>query len=267
MFENTHEAIIDSDTWARVQELRKNKCRPTRTGKTNMFSGIVRCADCGEKLHYCTSKNFEARQDHFVCSTSRLKGKEVCPTHFIRAVVLEQGVLAHMRLMIACFTNYEEQFRKAMGAKQKAEAKRELAAKRRQLTQAERWIEELDRLFKRIYEDNANGKLSDSRFQMLSNDYEQEQEELREKLLRLNEEISEQEEQTEDIDRFISKVRKYLDLDELTPSVLNDMVKAVYVHAPDKSKRHREQQIDISYDLVGILPASLLNDLQNGETA
>ena len=69
------------------------------------------------------------------------------------------------------------------------------------------------------------------------------------------------------IDRFINKVQKYLDLDELTPSVLNDMVKAVYVHAPDKSKGHREQQIDISYDLVGILPASLLNDLQNGETA
>ena len=144
---------------------------------------------------------------------------------------------------------------------------KELAAKRRQLTQAERRIEELDRLFKRIYEDNVGGKLSDSRFQMLSDDYEQEQEELRKKLLRLNEEISEQEEQTEDIDRFISKVRKYLDLDELTPSVLNDMVKAVYVHAPDKSKGHREQQIDISYDLVGILPASLLNDLQNGETA
>ena len=69
---------IDADTWTRVQELRKNKRRPTRTGKTNMFSGIVRCADCGEKLYYCTSKNFETRQDHFVCSTSRLKGKEVC---------------------------------------------------------------------------------------------------------------------------------------------------------------------------------------------
>ncbi len=102
---------------------------------------------------------------------------------------------------------------------------------------------------------------------MLSDDYEQEQEELREKLLRLNEEINEQEEQAENIDSFISKVRKYLDLDELTPSVLNDMVKTVYVHAPDKSKGHREQQNDISYDLVGILPASLLNDLQNGETA
>ena len=180
---------------------------------------------------------------------------------------MEQGVLAHMRMTITCVANHEEQFRKAMGAKQKAEAKRELAVKRRQLTQAERRIEELDRLFKRIYEDNANGKLSDSRFQMLSDDYEQEQEELREKLLLLNEEITQQEEQTGKIDRFIGKVQKYLDLDELTPAILNDMVKAVYVHAPDKSKGYREQQIDISYDLVGILPAALLNDLQNGETA
>ena len=148
-----------------------------------------------------------------------------------------------------------------MGAKQKAEARKELAAKRRQATQAERRIEELDRLFKRIYEDNANGKLSDSRFQMLSDDYEQEQKELREKLLQLNEEITQQEEQAENIDRFIGKVRKYLDLEELTPTVLNDMVKAVYVHAPDKSKGVREQQIDISYDLVGILPVAMLNNL------
>lgn len=150
-------------------------------------------------------------------------------------------MLAHLRLVISCVANHEERFRAAMGAKQKAEAKRELAAKRRQLTQAERRIEELDRLFKRIYEDNANGKLSDSRFQMLSDDYEQEQEELREKLLQLNEEIIQQEEQAENIDRFICKVRKYLDLDELTPAVLNDMVKAVYVHAPDKSIGKREQ--------------------------
>lgn len=86
VFENTHEAIIDTDIWERVQELRKNKRRPTRKGKTNMFSGIARCA---ENLYYCTSKNFEAMQDHVVCSTSRLKGKEVCPAHFIRAIVLE----------------------------------------------------------------------------------------------------------------------------------------------------------------------------------
>ena len=120
---------------------------------------------------------------------------------------------------------------------------------------------------KRIYEDNANGKLSDSRFQMLSDDYEQEQEELREKLLRLNEEINQQEEQAENIDRFIGKVRKYLDLDKLTPAILNDVVKAVYVHAPDKSSGHRVQDVDISYNHIGILPANLLYDIMNGKAA
>lgn len=81
IFENTHEPIIDLDTWERVQELRKNKRRPTRTGKTNMFSGIAYCADCGQKLYYCTTKYFESRQDHFVCSTSR-KGRGMFNTFY-----------------------------------------------------------------------------------------------------------------------------------------------------------------------------------------
>ena len=113
-----------------VQELRKNKRRPTRTGKTNMFSGIVRCADCGEKLYYCTSKNFGSAARPFCVFHFKAQGKEVCPTHYIRAVVLEQGVLAHLRLTIACVANREEQFRKAICAKQKADVKRELTAKR-----------------------------------------------------------------------------------------------------------------------------------------
>mgnify|MGYP000395863383 CR=1 FL=1 len=88
---------------------------------------------------------------------------------------------------------------------------------------------------------------------MFSDDYEQEQEELREKLLQLNEEILQLEEQAENIDRFIGKVRKYLDLDELTPAVLNDMIKAVYVHAPDKSSGHRRQKIEIVWNFIGEL--------------
>ena len=123
IFENTHEPIIDTDTWERVQELRKNKRRPSRTGKSNMFSGIAYCADCGQKLYYCTSNYFESRQDHFVCSTSR-KGKENCSTHFIRAVVLEKGVLAHLKYVIGFVAAYENQFREIMGARQKAEIKK-----------------------------------------------------------------------------------------------------------------------------------------------
>jgi len=256
IFENTHEAIVDVDTWERVQELRKNKRRPTRTGKTNMFSGIAYCADCGQKLYYCTSKYFESRQDHFVCSTSR-KGKEECSTHFIRATILEQGVLAHLKYVIGTVAGYENQFRKVLGAKQKAEIKKKLSAKKKLLSKSECRIKELDLLFQHIYEDNVSKKISDERFEMLSANYESEQAELKQIIEKLSAEISETEEQSDNVERFISKAHKYFDLQELTPSVLNDMVKRVYVHTPKTVDGKRTQEIDIVYDLVGILPQSL----------
>lgn len=256
VFENTHEAIIDIDTWNRVQELRKNKRRPTRTGKSNMFSGIAYCADCGQKLYYCTSKYFESRQDHFVCSTSR-KGKEECSTHFIRATILEQGVLAHLKYVISVVENYENQFRKVLGTKQKAEVKKELNAKKKLLSKSESRMKELDLLFQRIYEDNVSGKISDERFEMLSANYESEQAELKQTIKKLSAEISETEEQADNVERFISKVHKYFDLQELTPSILNDLVKRVYVHAPQTIDGKRTQEIEIVYDIVGILPLSL----------
>ncbi len=265
VFENTHEPIIDLDTWERVQELRKNKRRPAKTGKTNMFSGIVYCADCGEKLYYCTTKYFESRQDHFVCSTSRKKGTETCGSHFIRAVVLEQGVLAHLNYVISFVANYESQFRKIMGARHKSELKKELVAKRKIITKAENRIKELHRLFKDIYEDKSAGILTAAQFQILSDDYAQEQQELKAKIHTLTAEIEQQEEQADNLERFIAKVHKYFDLQELTPAVLNDMVKRVEVHEAEKIDGQRTQEIDIYYDLVGYLPLSLLTP--NSKTA
>ena len=263
IFPNTHEAIVDVDTFNHVQELRKNKRRPTRTGKTNMFSGIVRCADCREKMYYCTTKNFDKRQDHFVCSTSRTKGKEVCGSHFIRAVILEQGVLHHIRTVMWLVANYEEKFRAALGAMQKSEMKKAHANKKKQVNQIERRIDELDRLFKKVYEDYANERLSEARYEMLSGDYEAEQAELREKLETLTAEIEQQEEQAENINKFIAKVKKYLEMTELTPAILNDLVKVVYVHKPKKVNGKRVVDIDISYDFVGILPKSLFENIKN----
>lgn len=267
VFENTHEALIDPDTWQRVQELRSNKRRPARIGKTNLFSGIARCADCGKKLYYCTSKSFESRQDYFVCSTSRLKGKNTCSTHFIRALVLEQRVLAYIRLVAGCIADDEEHFRSSMGALQKAEAKRQLAEKQQRASQAAARIEELNMLFKKVYEDNVNGKLSDSRYQILSDGYENEQKSLEAELAQLNMEISQQTEQSEYIDTFIEKLKKCKDLQKLTPTLLNKLVKDVFVHAPDKSGGHRTQSIDINFEHVGILPAALLAELEKEKGA
>ena len=108
-----------------------------------------------------------------------------------------------------------------------------------------------------LSEDNVSGKISDERFEILSSNYENEQAELKQIIEKLSDEISETEEQSDNVERFISKVHKYFDLQELTPSVLNDMVKRVYVYAPQTIDGKRTQEIDIVYDLVGILPQSL----------
>lgn len=263
IFRNTHEAIVDEETFERVQELRRNKRRPAKTGKSNLFSGVACCADCGEKLYYCTTQNFEERQDHFVCSTSRKKGKDVCGTHFIRAMVLEKGVLKFLQILLWYISDSEDLFREKLGAKRKEEFKKELAAKRRQLTQAQRRIEELDRLFKRIYEDNISGKINDSRFQKLSVDYENEQTELTEKMLLWEQEIAKQEEEADSIERFIRRAKKYPELTELTPAILNDLVNKVYVCAPDKSSGHRVQDVRISLACIGFLPKSIISEMVN----
>lgn len=124
IFRNTHEAIVDEETFERVQELRRNKRRPAKMGKSNLFSGVAYCADCGEKLYYCTTQNFEERQDHFVCSTSRKKGKDVCGTHFIRAMVLEKGVLKFLQILLWYISDCEDLFREKLGAKRKEEFKK-----------------------------------------------------------------------------------------------------------------------------------------------
>ncbi len=164
IFENIHDAIIDEKTFERVQELRKNKRRLARMEKTNMFSGIVWCADCEERFYYCTRNSFKPRQNHFVCSTSRKRGKEICDTHFFRAVVLEEGTLQHMRVVIQCVAAYEDEFRRALGSKKNADARRELTAKKRTLQRSETRLNDLDRLFRRIYEDMRNGVINGSSF-------------------------------------------------------------------------------------------------------
>ena len=145
-------------------------------------------------------------------------------------------------------------------------SKKELAAKRRRLTQAQRRMEELDRLFKRLYEDNISGKINDSRFEKLSGDYEKEQAELTEKMQLWEQEIAKQEEEADGIEQFILRAKKYPDLKELTPAVLHDLVNRVYVSAPDKSSGHRMQDVHISLACVGFLPESIIAEMLNHAT-
>ena len=139
-----------------------------------------------------------------------------------------------------------------------------LKISRKQLERNEKRISELKRLFIKIYENNANGKLSDERFDMMSQSYETEQKQLEAEVVTLREEIQVQERQNENIEKFIQTAHKYVDIEELVPYALRDLVQAIYVDAPDKSSGKRRQNIHIKYDGIGFIP---LNELMQKKTA
>ena len=171
IFENTHPAIIDRETFAIVKELRQHKRRPSRGGNVSMFSGIVFCNDCGGKLYYCTAKNLTHEQNSFTCSTARLN-KDNCSAHFVREVHLEQAVLQSMQRVFWYVQCFERKFAEQMQSRSIEESRKELSKKRRELEKTEKRIAELDTRFMRIYEDNLSGKLSDDRFAQMSKMYE-----------------------------------------------------------------------------------------------
>ena len=257
IFYNTHPAIIEQEVFDKVQEIRQQRHRRTATGKSSPFSGLVFCADCKQKLYYSTTKYFEKRQDFFTCSTHRAN-KDKCSGHYIRAVVLEDLVWNHMKEVISYVTRYEAHFRVEMEQKLRLQSEETIRVYKKRLAQAEKRIGELDRLFIKIYEDNAKGKLNDDRFAMMSKTYEDEQAQLKVEIINLQKEIEVQERQIEDLEQFIQRARRYTDLTELTPYALRELVKAVYVEAPDKSSGKRKQRVHIEYDLVGYIPVDEL---------
>mgnify|MGYP000823889617 CR=1 FL=1 len=257
IFYNTHPAIISLEVFDKVQEIRQQRHRRTATGKSNMFSGLVFCNDCKQKLYYSTTSYFEKRQDFFICSTHRAN-KDKCSGHYIRAVVLEQIVWKHIQEVVSVVTRYEAYFRSEMEQKLRIQSEESLRLYQKRLAQAEKRIGELDRLFIRIYEDNVAGRLDDERFAMMSKNYTEEQKDLKAEVKGLQQQIHEQEQQAENIEQFVQRVKRNSTLTELTPYALRELVKAVYVDAPDKSSGKRRQKVHIEYDLVGYIPVDEL---------
>ena len=192
VFYNTQPAIISEEVFGKVQQIRQQRHRRTSTGKSSIFSGLVFCADCGAKMYYCTSAKFEKRQDFFVCSTHRHR-KGQCSAHYIRAVVLEDMVLRHMQMVISYVSTHKAHFRAVMGERLKLASDEAIRVGKKKLTKAEKRLNELDRIFMRLYEDRVNGTISDERFATMSRTYEDEQSQLKQEVETLTKEIAQQE--------------------------------------------------------------------------
>ncbi len=265
VFLDTHERIIEDDVFAKVQEIRQQRHRMTRSGRTSMFSGLVYCADCGSKMNYGSTNNYKPQQAFFDCSLHwHWKDKEKCGTHYIRESVLERLVLHHIQLVTEYILHHRDYFVSAMGQQMRLESSEKIQIHRKKLERNQKRIAELKRLFIKIYEDNAAGRLSDERFDMMSQSYESEQKQLEEEVLALQQEIEVQERQHENIELFIQKADKYVGIEKLTPYALRELIQGIYVEASDKSSGKRRQSIHIKYDGIGFIP---LDVLMNGKTA
>lgn len=258
IFENTHEPIIDKSTFDIVQKIRANRKRPTKMGEMPMFSGILYCADCGKKLSFHRRANDPDTKHNFVCSNYR-SDTHNCSMHYIRNVVVEQLVLENLREVVSYVKAYEDEFvQMVMDADIKQKSK-ELAKKKRVLSDKEKRYTQLDGLFQRIYEDNVSGKLSDERFVKLSQGYEAEQKDLQSEIEALRMELSQEEQQSVNVKSFLSTVKKYTEIPELTSEIVHEFIDRIIVHEADKSSGKRIQEIEIIYNHIGAFDRSKVN--------
>ena len=283
VFTDTHEAIIDRKTWYMVQELRKTKRRINTEGESNPFVGKIFCADCGGKMHYRNEGKRAGRKwrgllDGSVRTTpacyncgnynnSHDQSGKVCCSHNIQAKVIDQFVLE--TIQYACKSvrmderAFVESIRSASEIREQSEAKKLKAALKHQ----EKRYAELDILLKKVYEDNALGRLPDKRYEMLSAGYEKEQAELEQSIKTCREQLTQYDEDTDRTEEFLALVHKYTDITELTPVIINEFVDKILVHKAEKIDGERVMEIEIYLNFIGKveLPAQELTEEELAE--
>lgn len=263
IFENTHPAIVDRDTFKLVQKIREGRHRQTRTGKVSIFSGLVFCEDCGQKMYYQSGKKDRRDPPHFMCS-SYSKNPDTCTSHYIGERTLTNLVLESMRRVFLNIQAFEKEFVRKQVESYDSDKKKELTAKRRELEKAKKRIAEIDKLIQRIYEDNVIGKLSDERFATLSNTYETEQKELKEKLPEMESYLEAETDKTVNLQKFVQKVKAITEPTELTSELVHEFIDKIVVSAARYLDGKRYQIIDIYYNGVGIIKPLNPEDMEAG---
>lgn len=250
IFEGTHEAIIDSETFAIVQRLREGRRRVTPMGEMPILSGMLFCADCGAKLYQVRHRGWTHDKEHFVCATYR-KVKGGCSSHQIRNVVVEELLLDGIRNITAFARDHEDEFVQMVTDKTRAEVNRNLRDDKRELEQAQVRAGKLDSIIQRLYEDNLDGKISDERFAKMTTSYEDEQKMLESRIRELKAAIGTVTENTSNVDAFLKLVRKYTDIQELTAEIIREFVEKIYVYKVERIDGKRIQRIKIVWNCIG----------------
>jgi len=252
IFLNVHEPIIDRVTWEKVQSLQKGTRRkkPTVTQELSVFSGRVKCPECGGNLNFhFNQKNHDIK--FFSCQNHNSGLRKCSATHYIRLDFLEQVVLYEVNRLAAFANEYERDFVKAMLGRSAKVAENDRARKQRELNTLLARDKELDMLFERLYEDNVSGKIDDARFARMSKRYEQEQGEIGAKVKTLRLELKKAEGQQMDMEDFLETVRRYTHVTKITQRMVSELIDHIDVYHAEKQDGVTNQQVVIHYNCIG----------------
>lgn len=259
IFENTHEPIIDAETWHLVQKLRRRTRRKLANGSySHRLSGLVYCADCGKRLSYSSpqsqhrpdGKTYDA-DSSFRCPTYKSMYGE-CTMHYIKSSTLDKLVDEAVRKIARYVLRNEQAFLEQVRVLTSADQKHTQSEDKKELVNIKKRIAELDNYIKRLYEGNASGKIPDRQFEKLMAQYDSEQQELEERVKEIEVSIHEIQQESENGQQFVRLVQKYHDLTEIDQTALNEFIDKVVVHeATGGRTADRSQQIDIYFNFIG----------------
>ena len=257
IFKNTHEAIIDQETFDIVRKMRNHKRSnqryKNRAGHENLFAGIVFCGTCGRKHYFCPQEKNGLNHDHYKCSGYR-KPIDSCENpHYIQKSALIEIVSGKLRQTIQEIHFDQEAFLKKLEQQSQAQFSKNNKRQRQQLQKDEHRSKEIDSIIQKLYEDNLLGKISDERFVKLSQSYEEEQKQLQTSISDLTEKLAKQQEDSLNISKFMARISKYTELPKLTVEIVNELIDKIVIQKPTGTKRDRIIQVDIYYNFIGKL--------------
>lgn len=253
--ENTHEAIVDKELWERVQKLRADtKKKSTSMGEMGVLNGLLFCSDCGRRLRI--QRDHKTKFQYYICATyaSSQTGNRKCSIHSTPRHMIEPLVLEELRRVTKMARENESEFVAMVEKTCQKATEQELRSAKIELEKSKARVTELDLIIKKIYEDNATGRLTNERFDKMYADYEAEQKGLKETVTRLTEKIDSEQQSRHNVEQFIKMVRKYTDVSELTAEIVRVFIDRIVCHqANGKWGKNRRQQIDIYYNFIGLL--------------
>jgi len=240
---NTHEAIIDEETFEIVEKFIHLKKQPNKTGKPNIFVGLVKCPDCGRNLAYSNPKGKKAG---FRCRTY-VRNTNLCTTHSISYDALFEIILNDIQKHVKNMEKLGDRFMEEMRELSETSGNKKIHQFKQELVTLEKRIEEIDHIIIKLFEQNALGKITDERFSKMSLTYELEQKKVTQRYKELQSKVNTEEKKTASTNKFMKTIRKYEKVTELNRSMLCELIDSIYVYQAEGIGKERKQRVEINY--------------------